>query len=71
MRQMSLTWMAESASLLLLPTARAEERRVLGRLLQACRLDVGRDHLLQVVAHGDFAGLAAFFLEAEHPLVVA
>ena len=58
MRQMSFTWMAVAASWPVLPIA-----RVLGRLLQACHLDVGRNHLLKVVADRDFARLATFFLE--------
>jgi hypothetical protein len=64
MRQMSFTWMAVAASWPVLPS-----RRVLGRLLQACHLDVGRNHLLKVVADRDFARLATFLLEVEHPLV--
>lgn len=66
---MSFTWKAAAESLPALRGARERTARPWAPPMQACRVDIGGDHPLEVVTHGDFAGPAALFLEAEHPPV--
>lgn len=49
--------------------SRPEEGSVFRRVVQARGLYVGRNHLFEVVPHGDLARLASLLLEVEHPLI--
>ena len=51
------------------PLTGAKERRGLGRIRQAAPLEVGRDPLVQVVAHRDLPGLPSFFRKLQRPVV--
>jgi len=46
-----------------------EQRRVLGRITQACSVEIFDNHILQIVPDGNLARLAAFLAQVDHPLL--
>src|SRR5438552_18391653 len=69
MRQMSTTYKAFFGQLAGLLVGRPEEGSILAGIPEPGRIQVFKDHLLDVVPDRDLARLAAFFLEVQHPLI--